>query len=75
MYIYNYNSQITLTQVSTISFMFSQSSGLHSVRSYRYQYTFMIHFEINKLWEQLKHLDFNCFIANQFGMHHRFFKM
>ena len=35
----------------------------------------MIHFEINKPWEQLKHLDFNCFIANQFKMHHRFFKM
>ena len=26
----------------------------------------MIHFEINKPWKQLKHLDFNCFIANQF---------
>ena len=24
----------------------------------------MINFEINKPWEQLKHLDFNCFIAN-----------
>ena len=47
--------------------MFSQSSGLHSIRSYCYQYTFMIHFEINKPWEQLKHLDFNCFIANQFN--------
>ena len=35
----------------------------------------MIHFEINKSWEQLKHLDFNCSIANQFKMHHRFFKM
>ena len=35
----------------------------------------MIHFEINKPWEQLNHLDFNCFIANQFKMHHRFFKM
>ena len=34
----------------------------------------MIHFEINKPWERLKHLDFNCFIANQFKMHHRFFK-
>ena len=53
--------------------MFSQSSGLHSIRSYYYQYTFMIHFEINKPWEQLKHLDVNCFIANQFKMHHRFF--
>ena len=55
--------------------MFSQSSGLHSIRSYYYQYTFMIHFEIYKPWEQLKHLDFHCFIANQFKMHHRFFKM
>ena len=35
----------------------------------------MIHFEINKPGEQLKHLDFNCFIANQLKMHHRFFKM
>ena len=35
----------------------------------------MIHFELNKLWEQLKHLHFNCFIANQFKMHHRLFKM
>ena len=35
----------------------------------------MIHFEINKPWEQLRHLDFNCFIANQLKMHHRFFKM
>ena len=35
----------------------------------------MIRFEINKPWEQLKHLDFNCFIVNQFKMHHRFFKM
>ena len=35
----------------------------------------MIHFEINKPWEQLKHFHFNCFIANQFKMHHRFFKM
>ena len=35
----------------------------------------MTHFEINKPWEQLKHLDFNCFIANKFKMHHRFFKM
>ena len=35
----------------------------------------MIPFEINKPWEQLKHLDFICFIANQFKMHHRFFKM
>ena len=55
--------------------MFSQSSGSHSIRSYYYQYTFMIHFEINKPWEHSKHLDFNCFIANQFKMHHRFFKM
>ena len=35
----------------------------------------MIHFEINKPWEQLKHLDFNCLVASQFKMHHRFFKM
>ena len=38
--------------------MFSQSSGLHSIRSYCYQYTFMIYFEINKPREQLKHLDY-----------------
>ena len=74
-YIYNYNRQIKLTLVATTSFMFSQSSGLHSIRFYCYRYTFMIHFEINKLWEKLKHLDFNCFIANQFEMDHRFFKM